>query len=123
MGRQGSRGQARAFCEAQWVRAFVVAPVRILAGLLLLAWGVFVISTVDNVLRSWLLSGSVRAPFLVGFFGMLGGVIAFGSIGHFLWPVATTLGLALWCDWIRTPASHRDIEGSLEESGATVVTR
>src|SRR5438034_656226 len=66
---------------------------------LLLAWGVLVISLVDNVIRSWFLRGAVRVPFLLGFFGVLGGIAAFGAVGIFLGPIAIALLLALWREW------------------------
>src|SRR5213594_3758236 len=65
----------------------------------LLAWGVLVISLVDNVIRSWFLRGAVRVPFLLGFFGVLGGIAAFGAVGIFLGPIAIALLLALWREW------------------------
>ena len=72
---------------------------RHLAGTLLLLWGVLVVSMVDNVIRSWFLAGAGRIPFLLGFFGVLGGLAAFGSIGLFLGPAAVALLLALWREW------------------------
>jgi predicted PurR-regulated permease PerM len=72
---------------------------RLAAGGLLLAWGVLVISLVDNVIRSWFLRGAVRVPFLLGFFGVLGGIAAFGAVGIFLGPIAIALLLALWREW------------------------
>jgi predicted PurR-regulated permease PerM len=76
---------------------------RILAGLLLLAWGVVVVSSVDNVIRSWFLSGAVRIPFLLGLFGILGGLLAFGTVGAFLGPAVIGLALTLWRQWAPEP--------------------
>ena len=72
---------------------------RIVAGLVLLGWGILVVSMVDNVIKSWFLSGAARIPFLLGFFGVLGGLLAFGPIGLFVGPVAIALLLTLWRDW------------------------
>src|SRR2546426_5978532 len=69
---------------------------RLTAGGLLLAWGVVAVSMVDNIIRSWFLRGAVRVPFLLGFFGVLGGITAFGAVGIFLGPIAIALLLALW---------------------------
>ena len=68
---------------------------------LLLGWGVLVVSMVDNVIRSWFLHGAARVPFLLGFFGVLGGLLAFGPIGLFLGPITMALLLTLWRDWTR----------------------
>ncbi|MFQ5521751.1 MAG: AI-2E family transporter [Candidatus Methylomirabilia bacterium] len=72
---------------------------RYLAGGLLLVWGVLVVSSVDNLIRSWLISGVARIPFLLVFFGVIGGLTAFGLIGVFVGPVLVTLLLHLWREW------------------------
>ena len=72
---------------------------RLISGLVLLGWGILVVSMVDNVIKSWFLSGAARIPFLLGFFGVLGGLLAFGPIGLFVGPVAIALLLTLWRDW------------------------
>jgi predicted PurR-regulated permease PerM len=72
---------------------------RFVSGLVLLGWGILVVSMVDNVIKSWFLSGAARIPFLLGFFGVLGGLLAFGPIGVFVGPVAIALLLTLWRDW------------------------
>ncbi len=76
---------------------------RYVAAGLLLAWGVLVVGSVDNVIRSWFLSGAVRIPFLLGFFGLLGGIAAFGAIGLFIGPVSVALVLTLWREWAAGP--------------------
>ncbi|MFQ5896973.1 MAG: AI-2E family transporter [Candidatus Methylomirabilia bacterium] len=72
---------------------------RYLAGLLLLAWGILVVSSVDNLIRSWLISGVARIPFLLVLFGVVGGLTAFGLIGVFIGPVLVTLLLHFWREW------------------------
>jgi predicted PurR-regulated permease PerM len=79
--------------------AWLFAQGRPLAGLGLLAWGVLVVSTVDNVIRSWFISGATRVPFLLVFFGVLGGLAAFGSLGLFVGPVVISLLLVVWREW------------------------
>ncbi len=56
-------------------------------GLTMLFIGVFGISMVDNVLRPLLLSGRAQTSTLVIFFGLLGGVAAFGFVGLVVGPV------------------------------------
>jgi predicted PurR-regulated permease PerM len=87
------------------VSLWLVVQGRLAAGLGLLAWGILVVSTSDNVVRSWFISGATRVPFLLVFFGVLGGVAAFGPIGLFLGPVAIALLLDLWREWTETKAA------------------
>jgi predicted PurR-regulated permease PerM len=72
---------------------------RPLVAIALLVWGAVVISSADNVIRSWFISGATRVPFLLVFFGVLGGVAAFGMIGLFLGPIAIAVLLGLWREW------------------------
>jgi len=81
------------------VGAWLLVQGRPLAGLLLLAWGVLVVSTVDNLIRSWFISGTTRVPFLLAFLGVLGGLATFGAIGLFVGPITITLLLLLWREW------------------------
>ena len=56
-------------------------------GLLLLAWGLLVISLVDNILKPWIIGSRTKIPTLFLFLGILGGIRAYGVIGVFLGPV------------------------------------
>ena len=49
----------------------------------MLAWGVLV-SSVDNVVKPWLISQGSDLPFILIFFGVLGGALVFGFIGVFI---------------------------------------
>jgi predicted PurR-regulated permease PerM len=62
-----------------WVPAVVAlaAQGRWTAALILLVWGGFV-TTIDNFLRPWLVSGRAEIGALTVFIGVLGGVAAFG---------------------------------------------
>lgn len=80
--------------------AWLLVQGQVLAGLSLLAWGVFIVSMADNVVRSWFLRGAARIPFMLGFFGVVGGLAAFGAVGIFLGPIAIALLLALWREWV-----------------------
>lgn len=64
-------------------------------------WGILFVSSVDNFLRPYLIgrSGSIRIPFLLTFFGVLGGLAAFGLLGMFLGPVLLSVTFALLADW------------------------
>jgi predicted PurR-regulated permease PerM len=56
-------------------------------GIAMVVVGALGISMADNVLRPLVLSGSTRVNGLIIFFGLLGGVAAFGFIGLVLGPV------------------------------------
>ena len=58
-------------------------------------WGLLVVGTVDNVLRPALISGRAQISTLPVFFGVVGGIAAFGPAGIFLGPVVIALALAL----------------------------
>ena len=62
---------------------------------LLIVWGAFVISTIDNLLRPRLMRNHTRLHELFVFFSVLGGISVFGLLGIVLGPVvlAITLGL------------------------------
>ena len=65
-------------------------------------WGAGLVSTIDNVLRPILISGGqTRIPFLLVFFGVLGGLVAFGMLGLFLGPVVLAVAFALVADFAR----------------------
>jgi predicted PurR-regulated permease PerM len=57
----------------------------------LVAWSAVVVGSADNVLRPFLVSGKARIGTLTVFFGVLGGLAAFGFIGLFLGPVILAL--------------------------------
>lgn len=61
----------------------------------MLVWGVVVAGSADNFLRPALVSGRAEVGTLTAFFGVVGGLAAFGMIGLFLGPVLLALVLAL----------------------------
>ncbi len=61
----------------------------------LAVWGALIVGSSDNVLRPMLISGRAQISTLPVFFGVLGGIGAFGPIGMFLGPVVLALALAL----------------------------
>lgn len=74
---------------------------RYLAAVLLSAWGVLVVSSLDNVLRPILIAGRVPIPFLLIFLGILGGLNSFGVIGIFLGPVLLSVAYTLLKEFAR----------------------
>jgi predicted PurR-regulated permease PerM len=61
----------------------------------MLVWGVVVAGSADNFLRPMLVSGRAEIGTLTAFFGVIGGIGAFGVVGLFLGPVVLALVLAL----------------------------
>jgi predicted PurR-regulated permease PerM len=63
-------------------------------------WGLLVISTIDNVVKPYLISRSSDLPLLLIVLGVFGGVFAFGFIGIFIGPPVLAVGLKLVQLWI-----------------------
>jgi predicted PurR-regulated permease PerM len=80
-----------------WVPAgaVLIATGATAQGVILLLFGLFVISTVDNVIRAVLVSARARVHPLVVFFGVLGGVLMFGAVGILVGPVLIVAAAAL----------------------------
>lgn len=70
------------------------------AGLGLAAWGLIVVSQIDNVLRPLVISSTTRIPYLFVLFAVLGGITAFGLLGLFLGPIVIAVLLAVWREWL-----------------------
>lgn len=67
-------------------------------GIFMLIWGIGV-SSVDNIVKPWLISKGSDMPFILIFLGVLGGAIAFGFIGVFLGPTLLAVGYRLIREW------------------------
>lgn len=65
-------------------------------GIFLLAWGVFVVGSVDNVIRPLLIGGKAELPFSLMALGAIGGLAAFGLMGIVIGPVVLSLSLVLF---------------------------
>jgi predicted PurR-regulated permease PerM len=72
-------------------------------GIFILIWGAFY-STIDNFIKPWLISQGSAMPFLLIFFGVIGGALAFGFIGVFIGPTLLAVGYRLVEVWA---ATHR----------------
>ena len=95
--------------------ALVWVPVAIYLGVtgsvtravILIIWGIFVVGMVDNVLRPLLIGGRAEIPTLLLFFGMLGGLQAYGFLGIFLAPAVIAILVAflqIYREQYSTPA-------------------
>lgn len=91
-----------------------------MAGLGLLAWGVLVVSWVDNFIRPLVLTQSVKIPFILAFFGVLGGLSAFGLVGLILGPVILAVAYAIWQEWLTDHPKHTSETKHTSEISAEV---
>src|SRR5438045_5453912 len=68
-------------------------------GIFMLVWGMLV-SSVDNVVKPWLISQGSDLQFLLILFGFLGGPLMFGFIGVFIGPTLLAVGYRLFTEWV-----------------------
>ena len=82
---------------AVWVPAsiYLLATGSWIQAIILAAWGAFVVGTIDNILRPYLMSGRVQMHTLLIFFAVFGGVNVFGFLGLFIGPVILAVTLTL----------------------------
>jgi predicted PurR-regulated permease PerM len=69
------------------------------SAIFMVIWGIGV-SSIDNFVKPWLISQGSNLPFLLVFFGALGGLIVFGFIGLFIGPTLLALGYKLVEEWL-----------------------
>jgi predicted PurR-regulated permease PerM len=69
----------------------------------MLVWG-FGVANIDNIVKPWLISQGSDMPFILIFFGVLGGALTFGFIGVFLGPTLLAVGFRLLEEW--SPANR-----------------
>ncbi len=67
----------------------------------LLAWGFFVVSWVDNLVRPFFISHASHVSFALIVLGLVGGLISFGFIGLFIGPVILAIAHAVWLEWLK----------------------
>jgi predicted PurR-regulated permease PerM len=85
-------------------------------GVFMLIWGLGV-SSVDNIVKPWLISQGSDLPFILIFFGVLGGALVFGFIGVFLGPTLLAVGYRLLEEWFSAgPRAADDEVGKRETS-------
>lgn len=80
--------------EGNWGKALILA-----------LWGMFVVGTVDNLLRPILVGNRLKLHTVLAFMSVVGGLILFGPAGLILGPLAltvTTVLLEIWRGRIAT---------------------
>jgi len=68
-------------------------------GVFMIVWGL-IVGNVDNVVKPWLISQGSDMPFVLIFFGVIGGALAFGFIGVFLGPTLLAVGFRILQEWM-----------------------
>ncbi len=76
------------------VAIYLFATGHPIKGLIQVLWGLLIVSTIDNVIRPWIIGGRTRIPTILLFFGILGGLQAYGFLGVFLAPAVIALLVA-----------------------------
>lgn len=75
---------------------YLIVTGAIVKGIVLIAFGMFVIGLVDNVLRPILVGRDTKMPDYMVLISTLGGIILFGLHGFVIGPVLAALFLAFW---------------------------
>jgi predicted PurR-regulated permease PerM len=70
---------------------YLILAESVVRGVILLICGALVVSTIDNVLKTYLISGRTQLPPLILFFALLGGLRAYGVLGVFVGPLLLAL--------------------------------
>jgi predicted PurR-regulated permease PerM len=76
-------------------------------GIFVVAWGLLLVSSIDNFLRPYLLGKTSDLPMVLGFFGFIGGILAFGFVGLFLGPTLLAVGYNLFLEWRAAEVEER----------------
>jgi predicted PurR-regulated permease PerM len=84
------------FCLAA---LYLVAQGQLVAAIVIVASGFFVVFVADHVVRPVLIGGHARLPFLWVLLGILGGVETLGFLGLFVGPAVMAALMALWREW------------------------
>lgn len=96
-----------------WLPAalYLLATGAIWKGLILFAYGVLVISLVDNILRPLLIGQETKIPDYVVLISTLGGIVVFGANGFILGPIIAVLFIALWSVFSTSYQRRKDETG------------
>ncbi|MBY5875479.1 AI-2E family transporter [Rhizobium leguminosarum] len=86
-------------------------------------WGLLLVSSIDNFLRPYLLNQNSNLPVLLGLFGLIGGVLAFGLIGLFLGPTLLAVAYNLFLEWAAAQTKDRIQRNGAAFGGGRVCRR
>lgn len=95
------------------VAIYFLATGSMVQGLVLIAYGVFVIGLVDNILRPILVGKDTRMPDYVVLISTLGGMALFGLNGFVIGPLVAALFISAW-DLFSTSRGQPDGAGDMD---------
>ncbi|MFA6550703.1 MAG: AI-2E family transporter [Candidatus Gracilibacteria bacterium] len=80
-----------------WLPASIVLLTsgHVSSGVFLIIWGLFIVSTIDNIVRAFVIGGGIKTYPLLVFFVVFGGFITFGFPGILYGPLVLTVFLSL----------------------------
>ncbi len=86
-----------------WLPAalYLLLEGRWISALVLTAWGILVVGTIDNLLRPVLVGNRLKLHTVLAFLSVVGGLLLFGSSGLILGPVILTVTMGLLEIWAR----------------------
>lgn len=104
-----------------WIPAgiWLLLSHHITSGILLLIYGIVIISGADHFLRPMFISRGARLPYLLSVLGVLGGVVAFGGIGIFLGPVLLGVGYTLAAEFANGAPLNQHMRGGCPASSSS----
>jgi predicted PurR-regulated permease PerM len=76
--------------------AYLLIAGHVVAGIALLAWCALVVSSIDNVVRPWLVGNDARMPDVLILLSTLGGIGMFGAPGILIGPIVAGFFLTSW---------------------------
>ncbi len=102
------------------VSIWLFAEERIGWGVFMIIYGLLAISSIDNLVKPYIISRGSRMPFIVMFIGVLGGIVTFGFIGVFVGPILLAVGYSLLQEFLshHRYASAGKSEGKSQESSS-----
>jgi len=89
-------------------------------GIFLIIWGLGV-NSIEHIVKPFLISKGSDMPFLLIFFGVLGGAMAFGFIGVFLGPTLLAVGYRIVAEWGTATRLAKEANTSAPDSKTALV--
>jgi predicted PurR-regulated permease PerM len=95
-----------------WIPAalFLALEGRWVAAIVLTAWGLLVVGTIDNLLRPVLVGNRLKLHTVLAFLSIVGGLLLFGAAGLILGPVVLTITRELLGIWRTRPGARADVD-------------